>query len=149
MQKTLQIFQQIPRTLTNKDFWQNFINENLAKILVGQCSWYLLKNPEVFWVFCDFSDFQIGKTQSSQEFSTRDLDNSTLIVVYFKGYLSQSCTFAHFWEIFKFVQFFWHICNFAEVLSIFLKKNMIIQNFKRIENFSFLCKKFVNILYKL
>ena len=73
--------------------------------------------------FLQIFDFQIGKTQSSQEFSTRDLDNSTLIVVYFQGYLSQSRTFVHFWEIFNFVQFSQHICHFTEVLSsIFEKK---------------------------
>ena len=85
---------------------------------------FVEKSRDLCWDFCNFSDFQIGKTQNSQEFSRRDLDNSSLIVVYFKGYLSQSCTFVHFWEIFNFVQFSQHICHFAEVLSSFLKKNI-------------------------
>ena len=99
--------------------------------------------------FLQFLDFQIGKTQSSQEFSTRDLDNSTLIVVYFEGYLSKSCTFVHFREIFNFAQLSQHICHFAEFLSSFMKKRLIIQIFIQKDNFSFLCKNFVNILSKL
>ena len=90
--------------------------------------------------FLQIFDFQIGKTQSSQEFSTRDLDNSTLIVVYFDGYLSQSCTFVHFWEIFDFAQFSQHICHFAEFLSSFMKKRLIIKSLYKKTTFLFYAK---------
>ena len=30
---------------------QTFLSKNLAKILANQCSWYLLKNPEIFAEF--------------------------------------------------------------------------------------------------
>ena len=85
---------------------------------------FVAKSEDLCWIFCNFSDFQIGKTQSSQEFSTWDLDNSIFIVVYFKGYFSRVCTFLHFPEIFNFVQFSQHICHFAEFLSSFMKRKI-------------------------
>ena len=89
--------------------------------------------------FLQFSDFQIGKTQSSQEFSTWDLDNSIFIVVYFKGYFSRICTFVHFPEIFNFVQFSQHICQYAEFLSSYHAKEIKYQNlYAKIQIFLFM-----------
>ena len=111
----------------------------MAKILISQCCWYLVKNLKICWVFCNFSDFQIGKTQSSQEFSTWDHDNSIFIVVYFKGYFSRICTFVHFPEIFNFVQFSQHICQYAEFLSSYHAKEIKYQNlYAKIQIFLFM-----------
>ena len=43
---------------------QTFIDENLAKILVGQCSWYLLKNSGIFAEF--FAIFRLSNWQNSE-----------------------------------------------------------------------------------
>ena len=100
---------------------------------------FVEKSRDLCWDFCNFSDFQIGKTQNSQEFSRRDLENLTLIVVWFKEYLSQSCTFVHFWEIFNFVQFSQHICQYAEFLSSYHAKEIKYQNlYAKIQIFLFM-----------
>ena len=100
---------------------------------------FFAKSEDLCWVFCNFSDFQIGKTQSSQEFSTWDLDNSIFIVVYFKGYFSWICTFVHFPEIFNFVQFSQHICQYAEFLSSYHAKEIKYQNlYAKIQIFLFM-----------
>ena len=97
------------------------------------------KSGDLCWVFCNFSELQIGKTQSSQQFSTRDLDNSILIVVYFKGYFSRTCTFVHFPEIFNFVQFSQHICQYAEFLSSYHEKEIKYPNlYAKIQLFLFM-----------
>ena len=120
-------------------FWQKSLWVNFLGI-----SWKIQRS---LLSFLQFLDFQIGKTRSSQEFSTWDLDNLILIVVYFKGYFSWICTFVHFTEIFNFVQFSQHICQNAEFLSSYHEKKSSIQIFMQKYNFFSLCKIFVNIMY--
>ena len=62
-----------------------------------------------------------------------------LYSVYFKGYFSWICTFVHFPEIFNFVQFSQHICQYAEFLSSYHAKEIKYQNlYAKIQIFLFM-----------